>query len=163
MISSLVVFGNVAEVCDLKEQCGTRLIVIILVGVVSTFVAAIVSICSLLQMRRVRSVETGMATLLVVLYSVCVGVVSSIRTGLGTKIAVSFAWFSEVLAIVAVFGSFTGEGESEKIGMEGMQVPEAEYMERVGEIPRAVTELDVVEPMRALQAIGSSDLKIAEI
>lgn len=129
-LCSLVVFGNIAEVCDKNNVCPVRLRGIITIGVLGTVFSLIMCMALLCDMEPIAVLELVFAVILVILYSICVGIVSSVRTGIGANnvistgglglggvtivggglgniIAVTFSWIAEVLACIALFMALT--------------------------------------------------------
>ncbi|CAN8075609.1 unnamed protein product [Agarophyton chilense] len=119
-LCSLVVFGNVAEICDTFNACPVRLRGIITIGVLGTIFSLIICVALLCDIEPIIKAEIVFAILLFILYSICVGVVSSVRTGaglgfvsiagsaigvggLGNTISVTFTWIAEVLVCMVLF------------------------------------------------------------
>lgn len=109
-LASMVVFGNVAEICDYADRCPARFIWIIVVAVAAAILSLIMFAKTLAASTSLGLVETVSSFSLLVLFSVCAGLVSSVRTGLGNTPAVNFSWFSLVLSFVLLFASVTAEG-----------------------------------------------------
>lgn len=166
-LSSMVMFGNVAEICDLLDFCPPRLAVIIGFGVVSAVVSGTMFLALLIGIEFFQNIELFMAVLLLVLNSVSVGIISSVRTGLRNSVAVSFAWIAEILAFILVFlglamklNLFTKketvtETESRSDLESGSQrdeeVPENEHMEQVGELPEELRNESTSSPEKESQ------------
>ncbi|PXF46910.1 hypothetical protein BWQ96_03248 [Gracilariopsis chorda] len=132
-LCSLVVFGNIAEVCDKNNVCPVRLRGIITIGVLGTVFSLTMCIALLCDIELIAVLELVFAVILFILYSICVGIVSSVRTGIGASniittgslglggvtlvggglgniIAVTFSWIAEVLVCIALFMALTCSG-----------------------------------------------------
>lgn len=157
-LASMVVFGNISEVCDYLDSCPARLIWIIVFAVAATIVASVMLAATLLHIGAILKLEIVFSLSLLILYAICVGLVSSIRTGVGNVISVSFSWFCLVVAFILLFASFTadggplegilkktykktardlelGRGEEEEMSNqeEEVEVPEEAYMQSTGQ------------------------------
>lgn len=110
LLSSLVVFGFVAEVCDVNDQCPTRLAVVIGMGVSSAVISLVLFFSMLLDIEAVLSIELLLAFLLLVLWSVGVAIASSTKTGLGGTVALSFAWIAMIIVFIVSFAALTAPG-----------------------------------------------------
>lgn len=109
-LASVVVFGNIAEICDSADQCPGRLIGVIVFGVLATILSLTMFAATIMASRCLGVIEFFVSFSLLVIHSVCAGLVSSVRTGLGNVIAVSFSWLCLVISFVLMFASVTAEG-----------------------------------------------------
>lgn len=109
-LASMVVFGNVAEICDVLNTCPARLAVIIAFAVFATIISGVMLAAVLFDLEPLLKLEFLFCVALFVTYSVCVGIISSVRTRVGGIISVSFAWFAEVMSFIVLFASLTAEG-----------------------------------------------------
>lgn len=158
-LASMVVFGNISEICDSHDHCPARLIWIIVFAVAAAIVSSVMLAATLLKIGALLKIEVPFSLSLLVLYSICVGLVSSIRTGLGNVIAVSFSWFCLVVAFILLFATITADGgllqgllnKKDKVediprdlelgkreqdgakDQDGVEVPEEAYMHSSGE------------------------------
>lgn len=112
MICAFIVFGNLSELCAVtkivRSHCPVRIYVTIGISVGS----ALLSFLCLLVARYdtpLRGYEWVVATGSAAAHAAAAALVSSMRTGLGNVIAVSFAWFSMVISFVTVLLSITTE------------------------------------------------------
>lgn len=140
VLSSLAVFGNVAELCDIANKCPTRLAVVIAIGVLATIISGVLFIGTMFHMDLLLLLETKLCVLLLVALSVCAGLVSSFRTNLQETIALSFSWVGLALAVIVAFLSVTCENyaaNEKRIKRRGRTLdagegaPECNYMEEM--------------------------------
>ncbi|KAI0560346.1 hypothetical protein FGB62_116g027 [Gracilaria domingensis] len=172
-LCSLVVFGNVAEVCDTFNSCPVRLRGIITIGVLGTIFSLVVCLALLCDIEPIIKLELIFVVILFVLYSICVGVVSSVRTGtgvgsivtiggvvdngvpivniggLGNIIAVTFAWIAEVLVCVALFMVLTSSDGPCPLGAKSQTT-----REKMEDIEKGITDVETPEE-EYMKQVGS--------
>lgn len=136
-ITSTIVFGNISEICDATSLCrqSMRYIIIIIFEILSTITSILCMLGCGCKLWKFSEFEWILSIGVAILHAISAALISSVRTGLGNIISVSFSWIGLFIAGITALLAITTENgpystffhdESSKVMNGG--APEATFL-----------------------------------